>query len=274
MVKTRAVTEIILKSGTSGYVTINGQNYSRANLKTVFAEDADENNIMSLHYINDVKYIFKDARETNFYNGDDGNSPSPFASWAAIVEWVGLHLEASTGIDSNVAADMRTDLDSISASVNVDGALYGQTQSVATSAAASDLKLADILTNTTTVANNQAGANNYMLVSLASTNKNLISAGALKIVAAKIINTNAAKLYVKLYDSATAEAVTVGTTVPVLTIEVAAKSATSGTQNCDIVNGFNFSYGIVIATTTGVADSDVAAVGAGDLYINVMYKTV
>jgi hypothetical protein len=57
--------------------------------------------------------------------------------------------------------------------------------------------------------------------------------------------------------------------VPYLTITIPALSA----ANCPFPAGINFSNGIYIATTAGIADNaSDTSVAAGDLIINIFYK--
>lgn len=106
----------------------------------------------------------------------------------------------------------------------------------------------------------------FRLVSLASTNLNTVKQYGANLKGALLINTNAAARYVKLYEDT--DAPTVGTTVPALTIDVPASSQVSLTWP----DGINFSKTMWVATTTGVADSDTTAVGAGDLYVQLFVE--
>jgi hypothetical protein len=80
-----------------------------------------------------------------------------------------------------------------------------------------------------------------------------------------ISNTNAAVRYVKLYDKATAP--TNGDT-PKLTIGIPANSA----ANVMAPAGIDFTLGIGIRATTGVADNDTGAPTANDVVVNLFYK--
>lgn len=102
-------------------------------------------------------------------------------------------------------------------------------------------------------------ATKFRQVSAATTNLARVKLYATNLKGALIINTNAAARYVKLYDST--DAPVVGTTVPSLTIQIPASSQLALTW----ADGVNFSATMWMSTTTGVADSDATAVGAGDL---------
>lgn len=78
-------------------------------------------------------------------------------------------------------------------------------------------------------------------------------------------NTNAAVRYLKIYDKATAP--TVGTDTPVLTIPLVPSAGFA----IDFAP-LSFSLGIGYALTTGAADADTGAVGAGDIVgLNVVF---
>lgn len=79
-------------------------------------------------------------------------------------------------------------------------------------------------------------------------------------------NTNAAARFLKFYDSA--DAVVVGTTVPVITVTLAPTALTTIFPT----DGINFKLGIVMALTTGIADTDNTAVGAGDVILTVLFE--
>lgn len=73
--------------------------------------------------------------------------------------------------------------------------------------------------------------------------------------------------YVKFYNAAVAD-VTVGTTVPDLTIPV----PPLGMANISIPQGLEFTVAISIAATTGIADNDTGAPGANEVVVTTWYK--
>lgn len=86
------------------------------------------------------------------------------------------------------------------------------------------------------------------------------------------MNMSASVRYLKFYN-ATAANVTVGTTTPVLTFPIPTLATTNGA-------GFTISFGdaglqfgtaICAAATTGLADNDTGAPGAGEIVLNVGY---
>ena len=81
-----------------------------------------------------------------------------------------------------------------------------------------------------------------------------------------ISNQNAAVLYVKFYNKATAP--TVGTDTPVLTLAIPAVSA----ANVEFLGGIAFSLGIGVGATTGVVDADTGAPGASEVVVNALYR--
>ena len=107
----------------------------------------------------------------------------------------------------------------------------------------------------------------FRQVSGASTNAAKIKDNAGAVSSWVIINTNAAARFVKLYDIAD-PGPTVGTTVPAITIQIAATSMSPFDYSPPVF----FKNGIWMATTTGAADSDATAVGAGDLITQIAFE--
>lgn len=109
----------------------------------------------------------------------------------------------------------------------------------------------------------------YKYISLASTNATVIRGQETKLYVVSAIGISSTVTYLKFYDSATTP--DVGTDVPVLTIPVPAN-----TQGAGVVIPFNvpivFTAGLSFAITSGSADNDTGAVGAGDVIINLSYS--
>jgi len=78
-------------------------------------------------------------------------------------------------------------------------------------------------------------------------------------------NQASAVRYVKLYDKATAP---LASDTPKVTMAIPATSA----ANVFADSGIDFTAGIGIRVTTGVADNDTGAPTANDVVINVFYK--
>lgn len=79
-------------------------------------------------------------------------------------------------------------------------------------------------------------------------------------------NLDATTIYLKLYDKATAP--TVGTDTPKLTIPI----ATLGISVVEFVGGIDFTLGIGIGATTGVADNNAVGPGANEVVGQILYK--
>jgi len=73
--------------------------------------------------------------------------------------------------------------------------------------------------------------------------------------------------YLKIYN-APAASVTVGTTTPVMTIPL----NDDWEHRSTFPNGIQFSSGITVAATTGLADADNGAPGANEVVVNILYK--
>lgn len=88
-----------------------------------------------------------------------------------------------------------------------------------------------------------------------------------------VMNMKATPLYLKIYN-ATAANVTVGTTVPDLTIPIPSAGDTSGAGFTIPIpaQGIAFSTAITVAATTGVADNDSGAPGANECVVALWYK--
>ena len=103
------------------------------------------------------------------------------------------------------------------------------------------------------------------LIALGTTNATVVKASAGRVLQVSVNNTNAAARYLKLYNKATAP--TVGTDTPLVTIPLAAGTAV----HVHYPGGIKFTTGIGFALTTGIADSDTAAVTANEHVVNVIY---
>ena len=118
---------------------------------------------------------------------------------------------------------------------------------------------------------NTTGANGttpYKLISLATTNANVVKATPGNLYSIIAIGLTSTVRYLKLYSKASAP--TVGTDVPVMTIPIPANTQGAGVA-IPFSMGVNFPLGIAIAITSGAADNDAVAVGAGDVIINLTY---
>lgn len=113
------------------------------------------------------------------------------------------------------------------------------------------------------------GATAGRLISAGSTNATSLKGSAGQIYMISAINLNAAVRYLKIYNKATAP--TVGTDTPVWTFPIPA-SATGAGFVLSIPTGVEFSLGIALALTTGVADADTGAVAANEIIVNIAYE--
>ena len=99
-----------------------------------------------------------------------------------------------------------------------------------------------------------------------------VSSGPCNITWMMVVNTGAAVNYLKLYD-ATAANVTVGTTVPTLTIPLPAQAdGNGGGFIFQLPHAIEFATALTIAATTGVADNDTGAPGANEVVVAMGYK--
>src|SRR5574343_309017 len=117
-------------------------------------------------------------------------------------------------------------------------------------------------------ASTTGGATPYKLISAATTNATSVKASAGQLYSIIAIGTTANIRYLKFYNKASAP--TVGTDVPVLTIPVPGNTQGAGVA-IHFTVGTVFSTGLAFAITAGVGDADSAAVGAGDVVVNLTY---
>ena len=112
------------------------------------------------------------------------------------------------------------------------------------------------------------GTTPYKLTSLASTNANVVKNSGGNLYSIVAIGLTSTVRYLKIYSKATAP--TVGTDVPLMTIPVPANTQGAGVA-IPFAMGVNFPLGIGVAITSGSADNDTGAVGAGDVIVNLTY---
>ncbi len=107
----------------------------------------------------------------------------------------------------------------------------------------------------------------FTLDTLATTNSNLIAAGARRVYSLDVFNASMATLYVRLYDKATAP--TVGTDVAKRVYAIPTLT------NIHLVwagEGDPYTLGLGLAVTAGAAYNDATAVAAHDAQITAVYE--
>ena len=112
------------------------------------------------------------------------------------------------------------------------------------------------------------GTTPYKLITTASTNANVIKNSGGNLYSIIAIGLTSTVRYLKLYNKATTPIV--GTDVPIMTIPIPANTQGAGVA-IPFSMGVNFPLGIGIAITSGSADNDTGAVGAGDVIVNLTY---
>ena len=118
---------------------------------------------------------------------------------------------------------------------------------------------------------NTTGANGttpYKLISLATTNANVVKASGGNLYSIVAIGLSSTVRFLKLYNKATAPIV--GTDIPVMTIPIPANTQGAGIS-IPFSMGVNFSLGISIAITAGSADNDSVAILDNEVLINLTY---
>lgn len=110
------------------------------------------------------------------------------------------------------------------------------------------------------------GCSTYHRKATADTNAAVIKASAGQIYGIDLFNFKAATVYLKFYDKASTP--NLASDVPILVIPWFQLWA----RTVDFPLGVQFSTGIAIAITAGIADTDTTALVANDCVLNVLYK--
>ena len=133
-----------------------------------------------------------------------------------------------------------------------------------------DALIATLATPVNPVPNNTGtnGTTPYKLISLATTNANVVKSSGGNLYSIVAIGLTSTVRYLKLYNKATAP--TVGTDIPVMTIPIPANTQGAGIA-IPFNIGVNFPLGISLAITGTAADNGTTVIGAGDVIINLTY---
>ena len=113
----------------------------------------------------------------------------------------------------------------------------------------------------------------HRLVSAAgTTNATIANVGYTKLHSIVLTNAAAAAKFLKIYNKASAP--TVGTDVPIMTIQLPPTAVNSGRTQIDFgSNPVHCSLGLAYALTGAVADSDTTALTAADVIaLNLVYS--
>jgi hypothetical protein len=120
---------------------------------------------------------------------------------------------------------------------------------------------------------NNTGANGttaYKLISLATTNANVVKASGGNLYSIIAIGLTSSVRYLKLYNKATAPNPATDASLLLMTIPVPANTQGAGIA-IPFSMGVNFSAGIGIAITSGAGESDAGPVLANDVIVNLTY---
>ena len=147
--------------------------------------------------------------------------------------------------------------------VALDAALPTGTNSIGNIGTVSTVSTVTSVSATTPAATTTTAAT---LSSAATTNATSIKASAGNLYSVTASNVGAAAAFLKIFNLATAP--TVGTSVPFLTIPIAA----SGVANINFgAQGMRMSAGISLSITMLVSDADTTAIAAGQVKVAVAY---
>ena len=110
----------------------------------------------------------------------------------------------------------------------------------------------------------------FKVISAASTNATSVKSSAGQLGGLQVFNNSANIGYLKLYDKASTP--TVGTDTPIKTLLIPANTNGAGFTLARGVIGTQFSNGIALAITGGIADNDNTAVAASAFIVNGDYN--
>lgn len=113
-----------------------------------------------------------------------------------------------------------------------------------------------------------SGAVQFHLVAANSTNCKIISPGPHSVFGVQLSGISTSPGYLKFFDKVTAPVAGTDTPTKVLMIPVAGTAANGAGSNVSIPFGGQFSNGLGICVTAGIADNDVTAVPAASFLIN------
>lgn len=124
------------------------------------------------------------------------------------------------------------------------------------------------------MAYNAAQANSdyvYRLVGANTTNAQIINAAPCWLTGYSVGNINAAPVYLKIYDKATAP--TVGTDVPVFVVMIPGATTGAG-ANVTLPQGLYLINGLAMGLVAGLTDGSTTAPSANEQIVNILYKKV
>lgn len=108
----------------------------------------------------------------------------------------------------------------------------------------------------------------FSRISTSSDNAVVIKAATAEVGGWYLTNNNAAPVYLKLYDKATAPS---NSDTPALRLEIPGNTAGAG-ANIALTDGIAFNTGLSMRLVAGMADNNNTAVTASDQLINIWYR--
>jgi len=177
---------------------------------------------------------------------------------------------AGGGTGTDVNATIVGPLDAGDVAVKVEN--FPATQPVSGSVAVNNFPATQPVSGTVSANASLPSTTPYHLISLASTNANLVAAGARLLAGIIVINQNAALRFLKIFNKATAPVP--GTDTPVMNIPIPANGAGANFGGGLVfvpTYPISFPLGLGFALTGGQADNDATAIGAGDVVVDFVY---
>jgi hypothetical protein len=247
----------------------------------VYVDDADWTDSTSKHVL--VGGVYQSSPQT-ITDGDVGPLEVTANGYLIVsvngtvtVDGSGVTQPVSGTVTANLSATDNAVLDNIQTAVElIDNAISGTemqvdvvaalpagTNAIGKLAANAGVDIGDV----TPIPKTSGGVSFYKTIDLDESEEQ-VKATAGQVYGLFFTNSNAAVRYLKLYN-ATAASVTVGTTVPDLTLAI---PPDNGGLFIKLEMGIAFSTAISIAATTGVADNDAGAPAANEIIGFVLYK--
>jgi hypothetical protein len=115
----------------------------------------------------------------------------------------------------------------------------------------------------------QGGLSIHRSLDLDEGGAEVVKASAGQVYGWYIVNRSTAPRYVKFYNATSA---TVGTETPVMTLEIPGNANDHVAANALGAMGIEFTTGICVGASTGIADNDTGAPGANDVLVNIFFK--
>lgn len=244
-----------LKIGNDGCFLLDGVPYGRRQVKTIWD---DTNETLALQYEWDSgQYLLYPTVYSDLTDGDNGDTP--FDTYDDLKTWAERYIYFG-GAAASVIVNNEPNVTVINTEPIPVDVMNTPNVNVANTPA---VTVSGVPTMEVT---QHSGASLYTLVSAASTNAAAVKNSAGKLYGIIVLNAAAGNRSVKIYNKASAPG---SGDTPVMTLSF---PQSQPTQVYMFPMPITFSTGIAIATTLLPVQTDFNAVGANELFIELLYK--